>query len=564
MLLMLSFPGDLERVLPADGGLQRAGTDAAHLLGQGIEIPAHALDPKYQRDLVARGGQEVYPYPSPLHAVALQSPLFALPKEAPCFDICSPPQEPPLVPVDKNRTQTEAIRELGSAEAYIHRLLRLRGQELPLRDVGQEQGGDTAAFPQKPCGQRSESTGQLEKQACGAGRGGLRLGRGAAKDSLKQHGPVSLVGAEPLGSPLKEETIPWNPCVHGDNTVGSSPCTQAQQPLNDCGQGLVLSPSRVLGPESPPLAPGPFAYTSCTTGETSPVRLRMGSPQNKAMKVRRRVSEKVPRLGKQLPPPPEGQQGIRAMLPTERDPSSRPHQGGLSRRPTLAREPPGRSCSESTLYPVPLLVPVVVAQRESYPTSSQALLPMEAALLSSAARRKQRRWQSTMEISAKARSVSRPGPSLGLPMSPAKRGGGPRAQSRPTLARQDACARSESDPSEHSADCASLYHSTIAETSEDEEASDHTANRFGDESSSNDSEGGFRGSHRRLAIGSAEAGQGGWAWPRVPPQQPSRAPGSTRPPLPPVPKLCRIKASKALKKKIRRFQPAALKVMTMV
>lgn len=549
--------GDLERVLPADVGLQRAGTDAAHLLGQGIEIPAHALDPTYQRDLVARGGQEVYPYPSPLHAVALQSPLFALPKEAPCFDICSPPQEPPLVPVDENRTQPEPIRELGSAEAYIHRLLHLRGQELPLRDVGQEQGGDTAAFPPKPCGQRSESTCQLEKQACGADRGGLKLGRGAAKDSLKQHGPVSLVGAEPLSSPLKEETIPWNPCVHGDNTVGSSPCSQAQQPLNDCGQGPVLSPSRVLGTESPPLAPEPFAYTSCTTGETSPVKLRMGFSQNKAVKVRRRVSEKVPRLGKQLPPQPERQRV------TERDPS-RPHQGGLSRRPTLAREPPGRSCSESTLYPVPFLVPVVVAQRESYPTSPQAFFPMEAALLSSAARRKQRRWQSTMEISAKAGSVSQPGPSMGLPRSPAKRGSGPRAQSRPTLARQDACARCESDPSEHSADCTSLYHSTIAETSEDEEASDHTANRFGDESSSNDSEGCFRGSRRRLAIGSAEAGQGGWAWPRVPPQQPSRAPGNTRPPLPPVPKLCRIKASKALKKKIRRFQPAALKVMTMV
>lgn len=84
--------GDLERVLPADTGLQSGGTDASSLLCQGIEIPAHALDPKYQRDLVARGGQEVYPYPSPLHAVALQSPLFALPKEAPCFDIYSPPR----------------------------------------------------------------------------------------------------------------------------------------------------------------------------------------------------------------------------------------------------------------------------------------------------------------------------------------------------------------------------------------------------------------------------------------------------------------------------------------
>ncbi|XP_052025796.1 dapper homolog 2 isoform X2 [Apodemus sylvaticus] len=544
--------GDLERVLPADAGLQRASNESAHLLCQGIEIPAHPLDPKYQRDLVARGGQEVYPYPSPLHAVALQSPLFALPKETPCFDIYSPPQEPPLVPVEENRTQTERVREPGSAEAYIHRLLGLRGQE---------QGSDTAALPQKPRGQRLESNRQLEKPACGADRGGMKLSRGAAKDSLKQQGPVSLVGTEPLGSPLKEETIPWNPLVHGDSILGSSPSSQAQQPLTDCGQGPVLSPPRVLGPENPPLAPRPFAF-NCTTDETSPVRLRMGSPQNKDVKVRRRVSEKVPRLGKQLPPQPERQRGMRAVLPTEQDPSTRPHQGGLIRRPTLAREPPGRSCSESTLYPVPFLVPLVVAQRESYPASSQALIPV----LGSAARRKQRRWQSTMEISDKTRSVSRLGPSLGFPRSPAKRGGGPGAQSRPTLARQNACARSESDPSEHSAECASLFHSTIAESSEDEdeEASDHTANRFGDESSSNDSEGCVQSSRCGPAIGSAEAGQGEWAWPRALPQQSSRAPGSTRPPLPPVPKLCRIKASKALKKKIRRFQPAALKVMTMV
>lgn len=568
VLFLVSFPGDLERVLPDDLGLQRAGAGAdavpPSLLCQGIEVPAHTLDPKYQRDLVARGGQEVYPYPSPLHAVALQSPLFALPKEVPRFDICSPPPEPPLVPVDQNRTQTGSIRELGSAEAYIHRLLRLRGQELPLRDELQEQGGDTAPFPRKPCGQRSDSGGQLEKLAYGVDRGGTKPSRDAAKDSLKQQGPVSLVDTEPLSSPLQEESTCWNPCVHGDSSVGFSLCFQAQQPHNDYGQGQALSPSRVLGPESPPLDPGPFAYPSYTTGETSPVRLRMGSPQSKVLKVRRRISDKVPRLGKQLPPQPERQQGTHtAALTPEWSPSCRPQRGGLSRGPTLAREPPGRSCSESTLYPVPFFVPLVVAQQESYP-ASQVLFPMEASPLSSAARRKQRRWQSTTEISAKARSVSQPGPSLGPPKSPARRVVGPQAQSRPALARQDACVRSESDPSEHSAECASLFHSTIAETSEDEEASDHTANRFGDESSSNDSESCVQNSRSGLGRGNAQVGQGERAWPRVPPQQSPRAPGSSRPPLPPVPKLCRIKASKALKKKIRRFQPAALKVMTMV
>ncbi|CAH7305489.1 dapper homolog 2 [Phodopus roborovskii] len=547
--------GDLERVLPDDLGLQRAGTDAASssLLCHGIEVPAHALDPKYQRDLVARGGQEVYPYPSPLHAVALQSPLFALPKEVPRLDIHSPPREPPLVPVDQNKTRTGPILELGSAEAYIQRLLRLRGPELPLRDVLQEQGSNMTPFPRKPCGQRSDSAGEL---ACGMDRGGKKPSMDAAKDSLKQQGSMPLVNTEPLRSPPKEEAIPWNPRVPGDSTAGPSLCSQAQGPHNDYGQGRVLSPTRVLGPESPPLAPGPFAYPSCTTGETSPMSVSIGSPQSKAVKVRGRVGDKVPRLGKQFAPQSERQRGIRAMVPPEWDPSSRPQRGGLGRGPTLAREPSGRSCSESTLYPVPFFVPLVVARQEGYPASQAETSP-----LGSAARRKQRKWQSTMEISAKPRLVSRPGPSLGASMSPARRACGPLAQSRPTLARQDACARSES---EHSAERASLFHSTIAETSEDEEASDHTANRFGDESSSNDSEGCVHNSRGGPGIRGAGAGHWERAWPRVPFQQSPRAPGATRPSLPPVPKLCRIKASKALKKKIRRFQPAALKVMTMV
>lgn len=38
--------------------------------------PRPQLDPRYCTDLVSRRTKEVYPYPSPLHAVALQSPLF--------------------------------------------------------------------------------------------------------------------------------------------------------------------------------------------------------------------------------------------------------------------------------------------------------------------------------------------------------------------------------------------------------------------------------------------------------------------------------------------------------
>lgn len=89
--------------------------------------------------------------------------------------------------------------------------------------------------------------------------------------------------------------------------------------------------------------------------------------------------------------------------------------------------------------------------------------------------------------------------------------------------------------SEYSAECASLFHSTIAPSS-DGEVSDHTANRFGD-SETTDSDSSW-----------SQEGE-------EPPLCP--APGH-------APSACRIKASRALKKKIRRFQPDALKVMTLV
>ncbi|KAL0973876.1 hypothetical protein UPYG_G00212310 [Umbra pygmaea] len=44
--------------------------------------PRPQLDPRFCSDLVSRRTKEVYPYPSPLHAVALQSPLFTTTQDA--------------------------------------------------------------------------------------------------------------------------------------------------------------------------------------------------------------------------------------------------------------------------------------------------------------------------------------------------------------------------------------------------------------------------------------------------------------------------------------------------
>lgn len=126
--------------------------------------------------------------------------------------------------------------------------------------------------------------------------------------------------------------------------------------------------------------------------------------------------------------------------------------------------------------------------------------------------------------------------------------------------------RCESELSEYSAECASLFHSTIAESSEGE-LSDYTANRFGDSESSQGSQS-HSDSDSSLSLyedelEEEEGEEGGLVWAEA-----ALGPTAAGLPLPqasqPEPLACRIKASRALKKKIRRFQPASLKVMTLV
>ncbi|XP_061546139.1 dapper homolog 2 isoform X1 [Phycodurus eques] len=120
--------------------------------------------------------------------------------------------------------------------------------------------------------------------------------------------------------------------------------------------------------------------------------------------------------------------------------------------------------------------------------------------------------------------------------------------------------------SEYSAECMSLFHSTIA-TSSDGELSDNTTNRFGDSESSQSFQS-FSDSDSSLSMEDGdhldsleEEGDLVWAEASLGPT----AAGKSLQQLPrPEPSACRIKASRALKKKIRRFQPASLKVMTLV
>uniref|UniRef100_UPI003AAE40FC uncharacterized protein n=1 Tax=Centroberyx gerrardi TaxID=166262 RepID=UPI003AAE40FC len=93
--------------------------------------PRPQLDPRYCTDLLSRRTKEVYPYPSPLHAVALQSPLFTSHSQEPS---ASPSPEGPHSDEPPGSTTASSLAlqphqppvpaSLTQLEQYISRLAR--------------------------------------------------------------------------------------------------------------------------------------------------------------------------------------------------------------------------------------------------------------------------------------------------------------------------------------------------------------------------------------------------------------------------------------------------------
>lgn len=84
------------------------------------------LDHRYCTDLVSRRTKEVYPYPSPLHAVALQSPLFTCQNQEPSAPRSpegaqsdEPPESTPGLPIQPRQPTKASFTQL---EQYISRL----------------------------------------------------------------------------------------------------------------------------------------------------------------------------------------------------------------------------------------------------------------------------------------------------------------------------------------------------------------------------------------------------------------------------------------------------------
>ncbi|XP_038618128.1 dapper homolog 2 [Tachyglossus aculeatus] len=533
--------GDLGRTGPLSTELQKASSPElrpSSLLVPGADVQFLPVDPKYRSDLVSRNGSDVYLYPSPLHAVALQSPLFSL---AGGLSPLRPPTSEAAAP------RLLGVRP-GVEEGYIDKLLRLNQcQGNCTRGAGPRGSiqGPLSTPTSKGAGLRTGSGPKLQKQVlCSPERSGAgERGQGEAQSHANLEQPTIL----PVTESVATKHCPAGKLAASNSSLAAPVGAGATLARREVGRGR---PGRCLE--------GLVSDQLLQRRESLSLRPAPVLPEVKTLKIKRRNSEKVQRL---LPGRMPGTSWAGLGLRLEDDPSPRAHGGrGLVRRPTFSGEGPTRFCSESSLYRRPvgpspaLLSPPKLDRAPTHSSFRPTTAASSTGIPRGPIKKKQRRWQSSMEISARTPSANFLG-SRGL--LPARRRAG--ALRLAGLRVRSGCphrsppAGSQSDQSEYSAECASLFHSTLTETSEEEDTSDCTANRFGDSESSD----GEMAHFSRSSLALQARGTGGEsAWPR------SRMPAQV--PAPPGPRVCRIKASKALKKKIRRFQPAALKVMTTV
>ncbi|XP_067900269.1 dapper homolog 2 [Heterodontus francisci] len=521
--------GDLERFVPSP---QRDPPSVSNLnvcpsVYPGSDLQFQVADQKYQRDLVSKSSSEVYNYPSPLHALALQSPLFCLTEQVLRPTSTTPPN-PASRPVPFETRPGHVNKQTQRCSGGINKATMDRDPETSPKAAAQEKDISLSTMTVR---------GRLEKL------GGLQWGRSWRNEGFPVESAEGLRQQEATSCSM----IPPSTNQRGHESKAASSDypfrlrAKALPVVSVSGTCSGLSDSKGLTCELPQRTNQRSGGTAGKGGEAVPksefvhakfvpaesrhrVQVLSASGKTKVAKIKKRNSETA-RAGKRLTTRAAG--AFRS--PAEGDRACR---SAAMVTASAGLEAPGRSCSESSLHPM--------CDRLEFQGRALCGLPTPTAG-EEGTMAKQWRWQSSIEIFPRA-------PASQLCFGPQRQRAGRRwaarmmSFSRARMARHPG-ARSESDQSEYSAECASLFHSTIAESSGDE-CSDHTANCFGDSESS--------GSEGCPSVDQVDGRP--LVWPE----------GAGSRGLRSEARICRIKASKALKKKIRRFQPEALKVMTMV
>ncbi|KAI4903454.1 hypothetical protein NFI96_000615 [Prochilodus magdalenae] len=619
--------GDLDRVInPGFGHCKPVEMKTSNLCNP-------TVDPKYQSNLVSRSGVEVYRYPSPLHAVALQSPIFNL----------SGDQGGPMA-TDPQENQIE----MGHAEdvlpkqelagpttvGYIVKLVQRSASKLNLHsEVGTEKSHVSDSDTRGLIGHRVQQVnyGHVRvAEALGTQQQKTAFSEnnvGAGKNSTPRNAQEQInLNSFRCEEPNQVCQIQYPPnardhkvtvmmCPIREKTEDKRQSMQFDQGNGDFRGASVVSKAAerisISSSEENKNSDGghtriqsEFVHAQFVPAGSQRVKVHQADKKTKAVKLRKRSNEKPPGKKHQQRHSfreQEKERGCSVKAHGDRD--SKQIKSEKEKTDGRLREARVRSCSESSLlgpanhcsshlqsqpqhkankprkaqFPDlgnPLLCqPRKKQSSRKWPSASEIQLP--SGVSTSYQRSKEVPTHRLAQKPAMARSVSmrpRSGHWGGVPrpLPPSMSSSSYFSDMNFRYPPAPACTRypprCESEFSEYSAECASLFHSTIAESSEGE-LSDYTTNRFGDSESSqesrtaSDSDSSLSLDEEDVLEEEEDEGDLVWAEAAV---GPTAAGLSLKQHPQPEPVACRIKASRALKKKIRRFQPASLKVMTLV
>ncbi|KAI5108498.1 dapper-like 2 [Silurus meridionalis] len=588
----------------------------------------HTMDLKFQCNLVSRSGTEVYCYPSPLHAVALQSPIFSLSGDKGGHLATDASEKHTNIGLSKDSLPKQEPNGPKS-EGYIVKLLQRSSSKMSLQsELGVEKGLSTSNIVQ--------DHGLLEFRM-------KQVNNDKVQGSLerKVESPRILVkdGKNSPPRPADKQQLSLNTisaeeyrqmCLiqHSASTRNQKPTAlmcqdkvNENEPRDQFEQGNGFEdaataskaherrPSFTFPNEENKLKNGGCTHTvrsefvcaQFVPAGSQRVKVRQADKKTKAMKLRKRGLEKPTGKKHHLKPSSrdhEKDKGYSTKTRGDRNPKQYIAERECIEAPLM--EPRLRSCSESSLLgPGNSCVTHLQSYRQQkHPSKSNKLPKVQSPDFENHSRKKQssQKLPHASEIQLplappthyqRSREVlfHRVSPKPGMPRSLSMR---PRSGQcsglshplQPSLSSSSyfsnmnlkyppapLCTRYPPRcESEYSAECASLFHSTIVESSEGE-LSDYTTNRFGDSESSQESQTGSD-SDSSLSMDEdylyeEDEDEGGLVWAEAT-VGPTANGLSTQQHLRTEPASCRIKASRALKKKIRRFQPASLKVMTLV
>ncbi|XP_077438270.1 dapper homolog 2 [Vanacampus margaritifer] len=598
--------GDLDRMITQ--GLNYKPVDAKKPpMCPNPKIPP--MDPKFQSNLMSRNGIELYHYPSPLHAVALQSPIFF---HGVLSAGLQDGDKPPMG--DSTMLQGTEMgydtKTLGYIDKLLQRTLnKSHIQKIP--EVMQTHGNYqreppevVTAFPQKPVSLPQPPLTQVTNI--------MPLDNGQKRHCMTHSGPEATDNAGHLVSyghsypavmreyssdevttslPRKKDKMHAGFISRGHTEKTCGECLQTR-PIEKKGhrQRPVLSHSSSAEDsqvfEVQNVSPQ-FVHAKFVPAGTQRVKVKQADRKTKAIKSRRKSSEK-PRALRQQHGYSFGER-TRESNGSKADPR-RPGKVKVIQKythcPTEEHKQASGSdssqCGPGIIYPhavYPKPHPAPAASKSGNSRRLEYEQPAEqrkkrqgaAKWLSDGEKFRQRSKElfaqtpGSLHLDHKmsAKSGQWIGPHYPFMSSMSSNSFNTKLNTRyPPAPYHTSNLYPPRCESEYSAECKSLFHSTIAASS-DGELSDNTTNRFGDSESSQSFQS-LSDSDSSLSVEEGDLEEEGdlvWAEASLGPT----AAGKTLQQLPPPePSACRIKASRALKKKIRRFQPASLKVMTLV